>query len=209
MRSRQSIALLAALAFVITLVTAVETSAQSATSARAVQVAQGENQKIQGVVSIRSGDSFKVREPGGNETSVLMTGDTKVSSHSRGLRGKKEYPVTYIMRGLRVQAQGVGDAEGNLVAEWVRFDDRPASAHLSSRQMNWPKNCARLKAAERMRSECGQIAENTASQGAKQGRCAQAQAEAAFNLRVGKPSNGSMITKRFANPSSLQVNTAD
>ena len=109
MRSRKSIAVLVALAFVITLITAVGSAAQSASSASPVQVPQGEKRKIQGVVSIRSGDSFKVREPGGNETTVLMTADTNVSSHSRGLRGKKDYPVTYIMRGLRLQAQGVGD----------------------------------------------------------------------------------------------------
>lgn len=66
-----------------------------------VRVAQGEKQKIQGVVSIRTGDSFKVRDPlGGAETSVLLTATTKVSSHSKGLKGKKAYPVTYIMRGL-------------------------------------------------------------------------------------------------------------
>ena len=52
-----------------------------------------------------NGDSFKVRDPGGTETSVLLTSDTKVNSHNRGLKGKKEYPVTFIMRGLRLQAQ--------------------------------------------------------------------------------------------------------
>ena len=124
MRNRKSIAVLAALAFVITLMTAVGSSAQSASNVHAVQVPQGAKQKVQGIVSVRSGDSFKVRDPGGAETSVLLTADTKVSSHSRGLRGKKEYPVTYIMRGLRVQAQGTGDADGNLIAEWVRFDEQ-------------------------------------------------------------------------------------
>src|SRR5215203_4717639 len=118
MRDRKSIAVLLALAFLITLVTAVGALAQNASNARAVQVGQGQKQKIQGVVSIRSGDTFKVRDPGGSETTVLLTGSTDVTSHSKGLRGKKDYPVTYIMRGLRLQAQGVGDADGNLVAEW-------------------------------------------------------------------------------------------
>ena len=121
---RKSIPVLVALAFVITLMTAVGSSAQSASKARPVQVPQGEKQKIQGVVSIRAGDSFKVRDPGGAETSVLLTPDTKVSSHSKGLRGKQAYPVTYIMRGLRLQAEGRGDADGNLVADWVRFDEQ-------------------------------------------------------------------------------------
>ena len=82
-QSRNSIAVLVALAFAITLMTAVGTSAQSASSARPVQVPQGQKQKIQGVVSVRSGDSFKVRDPGGNETTVLLTGSTDVTSHSQ------------------------------------------------------------------------------------------------------------------------------
>jgi hypothetical protein len=54
-----------------------------------VRVAQGEKQKVQGVVSIRSGDHSKSETPGGAETSVLLTATTKVSSHSKGLRGKR------------------------------------------------------------------------------------------------------------------------
>lgn len=184
-QNKESVTVLVALAFLITLMTAVGASAQSATSARPVQVPQGEKQKIQGVVSIRAGDSFKVREPGGNETNVLMTGATKVSSHSRGLRGKKEYPVTYIMRGLRLQAQGVGDAEGNLVAEWVRFDEQDLRAAQALEQTNElaEENLARIKAAEENAQRmAGQIAENTALANDARARAdaAQAQADAAY-----------------------------
>ena len=185
MRSRKSIAVLAALAFVITLMTAVGASAQSASSAKLVPVPQGQKQKVQGVVSIRSGDSFKVRDPSGAETSVLLTSDTDVTSHSRGLRGKKEYPVTYIMRGLRVQAQGIGDADGNLVAEWVRFDEqdlRSAQALEQTAELA-EENLARIKEAEEnARRMAGQIAENTALANDARARAdaAQAQADAAF-----------------------------
>ena len=96
--------LLVALAFVVTL-TAVGSAAQSAANARPVQVPQGQRQKVQGVVSVRSGDSFKVREPGGAETTVLLTADTDVTNHSRIRVRRKYYPVTYIMRGLRLQAR--------------------------------------------------------------------------------------------------------
>ena len=77
MRNRKSIAVLVALAFVITLMTAVGSSAQSASNAHPVQVPQGQKQKIQGVVSIRNGDAFKVRDPGGAETTVLLTASHK------------------------------------------------------------------------------------------------------------------------------------
>ena len=92
-RDRKSIVVLVALAFVITLMTAVGASAQSATSARPVQVPQGQKQKIQGVVSIRSGDSFKVRDPGGNGDYGALDGLAQdVSSHSQRSEGQKGLP---------------------------------------------------------------------------------------------------------------------
>jgi outer membrane protein OmpA-like peptidoglycan-associated protein len=192
MRNKKSIAVLAALAFAMTLMIAVGSSAQNATSVHPVSVAQGEKAKVQGVVSIRNGDMFKVREPSGNETTVLLTAGTDVTSHSRGLRGKKDYPVTYIMRGLRVQAQGKGDAEGNLVAEWVRFDEQDLRAAQALEQTDElaNENQKRLEAAEAAAREAaeeakrmqGQIAENTALANDARARAdaAQATADKAF-----------------------------
>jgi len=185
MRNRKSIAVLMVLAFVIPLITAIAVSAQNASNAHPVQVPQGEKRKVQGVVSFRSGDSFKVREPGGAETTVLLTSDTDVTSHSRGLKGKKDYPVTYIMRGLRVQAQGKGDAEGNLVAEWVRFDEQDLRAAQALEQTNElaEENLARIKETEEnARRMMGQIEENTALANDARARAdrAQAQADAAY-----------------------------
>jgi outer membrane protein OmpA-like peptidoglycan-associated protein len=143
--------------------------AQNATNTRPVQVPQGEKRKVQGVVSLRNGDAFKVRDPAGNETTVLLTGSTDVTSH--GFR-KKEYPVTYIMRGLRLQAQGRGDSDGNLVAEWVRFDEQDLRSAQSVEQTDElaKENEARIRAAEdaakkaeeQARIMQGQIRENTA-----------------------------------------------
>jgi OmpA-OmpF porin, OOP family len=192
MRNKTSTAGLVAIALLFLSLMAVKTSAQNATNAHALTVAQGEKQKIQGVVSIRNGDSFKVRDTSGGETTVLLTSDTDVTSHARGLRGKKEYPVTYIMRGLRVQAQGRGDADGNLLAEWVRFDEqdlRSAQALEQTAELA-TDNEERIAAAEKAAAEAaenarrmaGQIAENTALANDARARAdaAQAQADAAF-----------------------------
>jgi OOP family OmpA-OmpF porin len=196
MRNRKSIAVLVALAFVMTLMTAVGAAAQGASNAHPVSVPQGQKQKVQGVVSIRNGDLFKVRDPGGAETSVLLTSNTDVTSHGFS---KKDYPVTYIMRGLRLQAQGRGDAEGNLVADWVRFDERDLRAAQALEQTNElaEDNKARLAAAEQAAREAaenarrmaGQIEENTAlanraqtsaDAAAAKAKAAQDQADAAF-----------------------------
>src|SRR5215216_2276979 len=188
MRNKTSTAGLVAIAFLFLSLMAVKTSAQNATNAHALTVAQGEKQKIQGVVSIRNGDSFKVRDTSGGETIVLLTPDTDVTSHARGLRGKKDYPVTYIMRGLRVQAQGRGDADGNLLAEWVRFDEqdlRSAQALEQTAELatdNEERIAAAEKAAEEAAAEArrmaGQIAENTALANDARARADAAQATA-------------------------------
>jgi outer membrane protein OmpA-like peptidoglycan-associated protein len=185
MRNSKSFAVLIALAFVITLTTAVGAAAQSASNARPVNVPQGEKRKIQGVVSGRTGDHFKVRDPSGGETSVHLTSATKVSSHNRGLKGKQTYPVTYIMRGLRLQAQGVGDVDGHLVAEWVRFDEQDLRAAQALEQTDElaQENLTRIKETEEnARKMLAQIEENTALANDARARAdaAQAQADAAF-----------------------------
>jgi OOP family OmpA-OmpF porin len=118
--SAGSILIVAVLLIAMTVPTAYS---QGAKNARLVSVPQGSKQKLQGVISTRENDTFKMRDPSGAETIVLITPSTKVSTHNKFL-GKDKYNVTYLMRGLRVQAQGYGDSNGNLVAEWVRFNEK-------------------------------------------------------------------------------------
>ena len=163
--------------------------AQNSDNTRPVQVPQGTKTKVQGVVSSRSGDSFKVRAVDGAETTVILNSSTDVTSH--GMR-KKEYPVTYIMKGLRLQAQGKGDSEGNLVADWVRFDEQDLRAAQALEQTDKlaAENAVRLEkaeeaarlAAEEARRMQGQISENTAlaNEARAKAEAAQATADQAF-----------------------------
>ena len=188
MRERRSIAVLGALAFVLML-SPVGGWAQNADNTHPVQVPQGQKKKIQGVVSLRTGDTFKVRDPSGGEITVLLTPSTRVTSH--GL-SKKEYAETYIMKGLRLQSQGRGDSEGNLVADWVRFDEQDLRSAQALEQTDKLAldNQRRLEAAEQAAREAaeearrmqGQIAENTAlaNEAKAKAEAAQATADQAF-----------------------------
>jgi OmpA-OmpF porin, OOP family len=192
MRNNKSFAGPVAVAFVFLLTATLGAYAQGTSNAHPSPVPQGQKVKVQGVVSARTGDLFKVRDPGGAETTVMLTSDTDVTSHSRGLKGKKDYPVTYIMRGLRVQAQGKGDSDGNLVAEWVRFDEQDLRSAQSLEQTDVlaKENATRLEnaeeaarqAAEQARIMQGQIAENTAlaNDARQKAEAAQATADQAF-----------------------------
>jgi|ERR1041385_818584 outer membrane protein OmpA-like peptidoglycan-associated protein len=188
MRNLKSLAGFVAVACLVFL-TAVGGYAQNSDNSRPVQVPQGAKQKIQGVVSSRNGNEFKVRAVDGAETTVLLTSETDVTSH--GLR-KKDYPMTYIMRGLRLQAQGKGDSEGRLVADWVRFDEQDLRSAQALEQTDKlaAENADRLAraeeaarmAAEEARRMQGQIAENTAlaNEARAKAEAAQATADQAF-----------------------------
>jgi len=167
------------------LLSVITAAAQAAKKAYAVQVPEGQKVKVQGVVSVRNGDMFKVRDPGGAETTVVMSGSTKVTSHARGLRGKKDYPVTYIMRGLRLQSEGRGDSQGNLIADWVRFDEqdlRSAQALEQTAELA-DDNAERLAASEenarRLQAEIDETAA-VASAASAAAAAAQATANQAF-----------------------------
>src|SRR5262245_8798833 len=82
--------------------------------------------KFKGVVVKREPDSFTMSETtGGPLTTVLLTESTEVKSHKRGaFRGSKEYGQSYILRGLRLEVDGVGNNDGAIVADKIRFDEQ-------------------------------------------------------------------------------------
>ena len=90
-------------------------------------VSNGEEvKKFRGIVVKREPDSFTMAETmGGPQTNVILTAQTEVKSHKRGVfRGSKDYGQTYILRGLRLEVDGVGNADGAIVADKIRFDEQ-------------------------------------------------------------------------------------
>ena len=89
-----------------------------------------EVKKLKGIVAKRDPDSFTMADPnGGPKVVVLLTASTEVKSHKKGVfRGSKEYGASYILRGLRLEVDGVGNSEGQLVAEKIRFDEQDLRA---------------------------------------------------------------------------------
>ena len=160
MRSnRPRIAGLPALAFVFLL-----TSAGAMAQNQTQKVPEGESMKLLGIVSKRNADTFTMRDINKVETVVALTPSTDVKTNKKGVfRGGKEYGVSYILRGLRVQVQGVGNADGQLVAKQVTFDEddlRTAQALEQTDEMA-RENQARITAEEEnARKLAGQIAEN-------------------------------------------------
>ena len=84
-------------------------------------VSPGEKAKLKGSIVRRDADTFIIRDDHDIETVVLLTGDTSVKSKGGFFRFGKNYEVTSLLRGLPVEVEGVGNREGLLVADKVRF----------------------------------------------------------------------------------------
>ena len=129
---RNSIQKLATLAFVLGFMAATNVvCTRSAFGQEARKVPNGQQvKKFKGIVTHRESDYFTMSDTmGGPQTTVLLTNETEVKSHKKGVfRGSKMYEFGHILRGLRLEVDGVGNAEGQLVASNIRFDEQDLRA---------------------------------------------------------------------------------
>ena len=100
------------------------TSSTQATRDRSLNarsVPSGSKMKFRGVVINRDADVFTIRDRTRTDYQVLITDNTSIKTNGGFLRSGKKYPVTDILRGLIVEVEGRGDAQGQLVADKIRF----------------------------------------------------------------------------------------
>lgn len=173
---------LSSVAFVLLLAGLATVEAQEPTINR---VADGQEvKKFRGVVTKRDPDSFTMGETmGGPQTVVLLTGSTEVKSHKKGVfRGSKEYGASYVLRGLRLEVDGIGNADGQLVADKIRFDEqdlRTAQALKASVDPIETEMRDKLKQQQAEQERlAGQLAETEAVAASAKSDAARAQAAA-------------------------------
>src|SRR4051812_5561944 len=127
--NRSTLQRLTALVFVLILTGAAQVFGQDSQGMRTV--GSGERvKKFKGIVVKREADYFTMSDTmGGPVTAVLLTADTEVKSHKKGVfRGSRDYEASHILRGLRVEVDGVGNDQGQLVADKIRFDEQDLRA---------------------------------------------------------------------------------
>ena len=118
---------LTAFAFILGFIAAMNVVCASSAFAQDNKIGNGQEvKKFRGVVSKREPDYFMMGDTmGGPQTIVVLTNDTEVKSHKKGVfRGSRTYELGHILRGLRLEVDGVGNAEGQLVARNIRFDEQ-------------------------------------------------------------------------------------
>jgi OOP family OmpA-OmpF porin len=95
-------------------------------------IPSGAKMKFRGVVIGRDADTFTIRDRTRTDYHVLITDNTSIKTHGGFLRSGKKYPVTDILRGLIVEVEGRGDAQGQLVADKIRFNESDMRAAITS-----------------------------------------------------------------------------
>lgn len=147
--------------------------------------------KFKGVVVKRDSDSFSMSETqGGPQTTVILTDNTEVKSHKRGVfRGSKEYGASYILRGLRLEVDGTRNADGAIVAEKIRFDEQDLRTAQALKATLDPAEAEmNAKLAEQQKQQemlAGQIEENQALTAQAQATAEKAQQTADYaNNRI-------------------------
>jgi len=145
---------------------------------------QEEVKQFRGIVIKREPDSFTMAETtGGPTTTVLLTDKTEVKSHKKGVfRGSKEYAASYILRGLRLEVDGTRNADGQIVADKIRFDEQDLRTAQALKATLDPVEAEAQENLRKQQAEnerlAGQIEENQALT-AKAQASADAAAEAA------------------------------
>jgi OmpA-OmpF porin, OOP family len=80
--------------------------------------------KIEGIVTKRDGNVLTLRELDQKETDIVLLPETDVRIVRKGLfRRDQTTGATQILRGLRLKAGGSSNADGQLVATKIRFDE--------------------------------------------------------------------------------------
>ena len=87
-------------------------------------IANGKKAKATGIVIKRNNDTFTIRDSRGEETTVVITDKTKITLVRKGFfRADRSSNATEIVRGLRLEAEGGTNTDGQIVARHIRFDE--------------------------------------------------------------------------------------
>jgi len=97
-------------------------------------IPNGSKVTFRGVVIDRDSDTFTIRDRNRQDYQVLLTGETSVKAKGDLLRFRfgKKYPIADILRGLIVEVEGRGNAQGLLVADKVRFNESDLRAAVTT-----------------------------------------------------------------------------
>jgi outer membrane protein OmpA-like peptidoglycan-associated protein len=102
----------------------ITSSAFAATTNKAHQFVQGEKAKVSGSIVSRDGDLVRIRDKKSGEIIVVSIGDTtqiERKKHKFPFYRHTDLDVTALLPGLAIEAEGVGNSNGQLEANKISF----------------------------------------------------------------------------------------
>ena len=96
-----------------------------ALAAESGQITSGQKAKVKGVIVSRSGDLVKIQDRKSVAVEVVKLGESTTIERERGLRAffrHTDMDVTALVPGLTIEAEGTGNADGQLEATRVKFN---------------------------------------------------------------------------------------
>ena len=172
-------ALLYAIAIVL-----ITSSAFAATTNKTRQFVQGEKAEVSGLIVSRDGDLVRIRGKKAGEVIVVSIGDTthiERKQHKFPFYRHTELDVTALLPGLTIEAEGVGNSNGQLEASKISFtpddfaievaQEQQVLADKSSAQ-NAQSTANRAATAASSAQSSADQAQNSADQAASQAQAA-------------------------------------
>jgi outer membrane protein OmpA-like peptidoglycan-associated protein len=150
----------------------ITSSAFAATTSKTRQFSQGEKAKLSGVILSRDGDLIRVRDKKSHEVITVSIGDTtqiERKNHRFPFYRHTEMDVTALLPGLTIEAEGIGNSNGQLEASKVSFTPDDFAIQVAQQQQVLANKAA------------AQNAQSTANEAATAAGAAQSSADQAQN----------------------------
>jgi outer membrane protein OmpA-like peptidoglycan-associated protein len=131
------------------------------------QIANNQKATVKGTIVSRNGDLVTVKDKKtGNKTVVDLTDETKIErTHGKAeFFGHTEMDATAMLPGLTIEAEGLGNAKGQLVAKKISFNPDEFAVEVAEEQQ--------IKANQAAATQ----AQSTADQGVREAKAAQTSA---------------------------------
>jgi len=106
-------------------------------SAENSAIENGKRAEIKGEIISRSGDLVKIQEKKSRDVEMIKLGDSTLIERERGLRAffrHTDMDVTALVPGLTIEAEGIGNAEGQLEATKIKFNPDLFAAEIAEEQ---------------------------------------------------------------------------
>ncbi len=101
--------------------------AQEKADTNLMKIATGQKATVAGVIVKRNADSLVVQNSSGQNVQVNLSAATVIKEKKKNIfRGAKSYAPAQLVRGLPVEVEGLGDANGALAARDIKFTQTEA-----------------------------------------------------------------------------------